>query len=296
MAGEWIPIDCNLGMKPEVLAISATTNEPPDVVIGRMVRLWAWAWHVTADGTIGVTIEMLPTVAGGDLPFWQAVEKAGWLATDGKSVTIPGWEERFSNAAKRRLLDARRKSVRRMSAECPHGERTESGRDADTLRTRGEEKRGEEKRKENIQARSRPADAGCSVPKDAICWDSSDGWQGITDADRDAWGTAYPAVDIPQELARADQWLKANPAKAKRKAWRRFVTTWLSRTQDRGGSRTGQGQPAATPKEARKFWRAAFDRKMTDAEYAAAMRARKATGSVSLDLSRKLTAEVKHAS
>ena len=146
---------------------------------------------------------------------------------------------------------------------------------------------------------SQPADAGCSKKKkpDSIAWDLSEGWQGITDADRDAWGTAYPAVDIPQELARADQWLKANPTKAKRKAWRRFVTTWLSRTPDRGGSRTGQGQPAATPKEARKFWRAAFDRKMTDAEYAAAMRARKATGSVSLDLSRRLTAEVKqHAS
>lgn len=143
---------------------------------------------------------------------------------------------------------------------------------------------------------SRPATAGRSTTKDSIGWDSSEGWHGITDADREAWATAYPACDIRQELARADQWLKANPTKATRKAWRRFVTSWLSRTQDRGGSKTGQGQPAATPREARKFWRSEFDRKMTDAEYTAAMRQRRSAGSVSLDLARTLTAEVRDAS
>lgn len=143
MAGEWIPIDCNLGMKPEVLAIAASTGVTQEVVIGRMVRLWAWAWHVTADGTIGVSLSMLPSVAGGDEAFWEAVQSAGWLEATDSTVTIPGWEERFSNAAKRRLLDARRKSVRRVSAECPHDKRTDCGRAADTLRTRGEEKRKE---------------------------------------------------------------------------------------------------------------------------------------------------------
>ena len=144
------------------------------------------------------------------------------------------------------------------------------------------------------ESQSRPADAGRSATADAICWDSSEGWQGITDGDREAWQTAYPACDIAQELARADQWLRGNPAKAKRKAWRRFVTNWLSRTQDRGGSRTGQAA-APPPKAARRFWRSEFDRQMTDAEYAAAMRARNAAGSESLDLARRLTAEVRNA-
>jgi len=144
------------------------------------------------------------------------------------------------------------------------------------------------------ESQSRPADAGRSATADAICWDSSEGWQGITDSDREAWRTAYPACDIAQELARADQWLRGNPAKAKRKAWRRFVTNWLSRTQDRGGSRTGQAA-APTPKAARRFWRSEFDRQMTDAEYAAAMRQRKTAGAVALDLARTLTAEVRNA-
>jgi len=144
------------------------------------------------------------------------------------------------------------------------------------------------------ESQSRPAAAGRSATADAICWDSSEGWQGITDGDREAWRTAYPACDIAQELARADQWLRGNPTKAKRKAWRRFVTGWLSRTQDRGGSRTGQAA-SPPPKAARRFWRSEFDRQMTDAEYAAAMRARNAAGSESLDLARRLTGEVRHA-
>ena len=144
------------------------------------------------------------------------------------------------------------------------------------------------------ESQSRPADAGRSATADAICWDSSEGWQGITDSDREAWRTAYPACDIAQELARADQWLRGNPTKAKRKAWRRFVTGWLSRTQDRGGSKTGQAA-APTSKAARRFWRSEFDRQMTDAEYAAAMRQRKTAGGVALDLARTLTAEVRNA-
>ena len=148
------------------------------------------------------------------------------------------------------------------------------------------------------ESQSRPADAGRSATADAICWDSSEGWQGITDSDREAWRTAYPACDIDQELARADQWLRGNPTKAKRKAWRRFVTGWLSRTQDRGGSKNGQAA-APPPKAARRFWRSEFDRQMTDAEYAAAMRERKTGGGrgggVALDLARTLTAEVRNA-
>lgn len=79
-----------------------------------------------------------------------------------------------------------------------------------------------------------PASRGRSRPSDPLRWSDS-GWEGISDADRAAWAVAYPAVDIDRQLAAADQWLRANPAKAKKSLWRRFVTTWLARTQERGG-------------------------------------------------------------
>jgi hypothetical protein len=40
VAGEWIPIDCNLSTKPEVLELVDETGDPADAVIGRLVQLW----------------------------------------------------------------------------------------------------------------------------------------------------------------------------------------------------------------------------------------------------------------
>ena len=57
------------------------------------------------------------------------------------------------------------------------------------------------------------------------------------DTDMIAWAKAYPAVDVFQELRAMESWLDANPKKRKTKAGiKRFVNSWLSRSQDRGGS------------------------------------------------------------
>ena len=173
---------------------------------------------------------MLATVAGGDENFWSAVERAGWLASTDDSITIPGWEERFGNAAKRRLLDARAKSVRRVSASCPPAKRTDCGL---------EEKRVEEKRKDIPAApvpTSKPPKASRSPAKPRVHWDCESGWQDITDADRKEWAEAFPGAVLDQELAKATAWLKANPTKARRSNWRRFLVGWLQRCQDKGGT------------------------------------------------------------
>ncbi|MBN2209831.1 MAG: hypothetical protein JW709_00400 [Sedimentisphaerales bacterium] len=66
----------------------------------------------------------------------------------------------------------------------------------------------------------------------------------ITDADRAAWARAYPAVNLDAELCRAGEWLLANPRKRKKNI-RRFLGNWLSRCQERGGSRGGNRSPPA---------------------------------------------------
>lgn len=73
-------------------------------------------------------------------------------------------------------------------------------------------------------------------PKDAISWSVEDGWQRITDEHRQAWATAYPACKLDIELVRASEWLIANPTKARKSNWRRFLVSWLTRSQDRGGT------------------------------------------------------------
>lgn len=64
------------------------------------------------------------------------------------------------------------------------------------------------------------------------------------------WAGLYPAVDVIQQFRQMRAWLIANPRKKKTKSGiNRFIVTWLSKEQDRGGvygkeeSRGQQGKP-----------------------------------------------------
>lgn len=51
------------------------------------------------------------------------------------------------------------------------------------------------------------------------------------------WKQAYPAVDIIHELKKMISWLESNPSRKKTKQGiARFINTWLSKEQDKGGS------------------------------------------------------------
>nr|DAM32609.1 MAG TPA: replisome organizer [Caudoviricetes sp.] len=51
------------------------------------------------------------------------------------------------------------------------------------------------------------------------------------------WSNLYPAVDIMQCLRNMKGWLLSNPSKRKTsKGIKRFITTWLQKEQDRGGT------------------------------------------------------------
>lgn len=91
---------------------------------------------------------------------------------------------------------------------------------------------------------------------DAVSWDFESGWEGITAADRKTWAEGFPAVVLDVELIRASEWLKANPTRAHKSNWRRFLVSWLTRSQDRGGTNRTAGK---TSEDAAK--RAALERK-----------------------------------
>lgn len=50
----------------------------------------------------------------------------------------------------------------------------------------------------------------------------------ITEEQLEDYESAYPGVNVPQELRKMDLWLRINPKRRKR-SYSRFVTNWLSR-------------------------------------------------------------------
>lgn len=67
----------------------------------------------------------------------------------------------------------------------------------------------------------------------------------ISQSDVSEWAVAFPAVNVDQKLKAIRAWLIANPKKRKTaRGMKRFVVSWLSREQDRGGgSLSGAGPP-----------------------------------------------------
>jgi hypothetical protein len=240
MAGEWIPLDCNLGTKPEVLELVDETGLPIEVVGWRLIQLWSWAALNSSDGTIRATPRRVATVAGGDEAFWLAVERVGWVSFLNGTIVIQGWDRRFSGSAKARAMHARRQDSYR-------------GRSRDAAPSQGcdappspQEKTGEDRREEIQPAApvptTKPPKASRSPAKSAVDWAADAGWTGITGADRAEWATAFPGAVLDQELAKATAWLKANPRRAGRRNWRRFIVGWLQRCQDKGGTHREPGR------------------------------------------------------
>ena len=128
MAGEWIPLDCCLSQKPEVLELEDRTGLAADTIVGRLAMLWSWASLNSSDGSARMSLRLLSKVCGGDEAFWYAVQEVGWLVIDaeGGTVGIPGWDARFSKAAKSRALATVRHQVDKVGGAA----RPQRGRDA----------------------------------------------------------------------------------------------------------------------------------------------------------------------
>lgn len=76
---------------------------------------------------------------------------------------------------------------------------------------------------------------------------------GIVEKDIEGWKEAFPRVNISGEISRAREWLLSNPGKRK-KNYRRFLTNWFGRSQEKGGSsdwdeRVGISEKKKTPLE-----------------------------------------------
>ena len=119
MAGEWVAIDLAIESKPEVLRLVTRTGVSVETAVYRLFKLWGWFSLNSEDGTASITPELLSMVCGGDAAWWRAVEAVGWITFEDETeqARLPGWDERFSKAAKARLLNARRQAAYRAKGE-----------------------------------------------------------------------------------------------------------------------------------------------------------------------------------
>lgn len=71
-------------------------------------------------------------------------------------------------------------------------------------------------------------------------------WENITDKDKEGWRKAYPACDIDIEIAQIREWFISNPSR-KKQNYRRCITNWLTKSQERGGRSSKQKEITQPP-------------------------------------------------
>lgn len=92
------------------------------------------------------------------------------------------------------------------------------------------------------QAKSSKLQATTPTGRIKMSWTDDRGWRGISDKKREEWGKAYPGLVIDQELMHMGTWLRANPRKANKKNWSRFIVGWLKKeTRDVEARKDGSG-------------------------------------------------------
>lgn len=276
----WIMMRVNLREDPAVIGVSRVLGIPVEHVVGLLHALWSWANEQLRDGNAdSVTSQWIDRHVAHE-GFAQALEKQGWLRVTEKGIIIPDFDEWNSAAAKKRGLGAVRTAKCRARGASPVSRK----RNAAGVTKTSPEKRREEK---SIYTPPSPpkggapnrscASFGADGPlgsKGLVFLDSKfeEGkgrwvhWSsptvgergvslggtlktGVPQALRERWEAAYPACGIDAELARALAWcMEQLDGKGRKSNYGLFLAKWMSRTQDKGGTRGGtvdDGKPPA---------------------------------------------------
>jgi hypothetical protein len=253
MAGDWIKMRAALTTCPKVAAMARAIGMAEEfrrlsrqsmrlLVVGGLHAVWAAVNEHTSDGVMANSYpEDLDDIAGIE-GFGQAMQAAGWLEVDeaDASLTFPNFGQWNTPAKDTTAAERMRKHREKQRVAQPTVTVTAPLRVTVTPDKTRQDKR------EDIPAApvptNEPATPSRSRARAAVSWAADAGWTGITPADRQEWAAAFPGAVLDQELAKATAWLKANPKRAGRRNWRRFLVGWLQRCQDKGGTNREPGR------------------------------------------------------
>ena len=153
MAGEWLKIEHATPDKSEVWEIATDLGLNPDAVMGKLIRVWAWASeNCHEDGVTSVTaISIIDRIAG-QKGFANSMKKVKWLkikkTKKQEKLIFVNFDFHMSKSAKARAEAQKRKRRQREKDQNPVTDLSQSKRDINVTR---EEKRREEEKKKKEQ-------------------------------------------------------------------------------------------------------------------------------------------------
>lgn len=114
----WIKIEVILPDKEEVVTMAHLLKmKDADLVVGKLIRLWAWADQQTVDGNrvkvTGAFIDRLVFCKG----FAHALKSVGWLEGEDGQLAFPHFERHNGETTKERIKTNRRVSKLRSKGE-----------------------------------------------------------------------------------------------------------------------------------------------------------------------------------
>lgn len=101
-------IDLELADKPEVHQIAAKLELDPDIVVGKLIRVWAWFDKQTTDGNARSVNAALVNRLASHNGFAEAMSEAGWLDESKTGLKMPNFDRWNGKSAKKRALAVRR--------------------------------------------------------------------------------------------------------------------------------------------------------------------------------------------
>lgn len=115
MRRPWIKVEVSTPDKPEICAIASRLRMDEDAVVGKLIRLWAWAeLNRVNPNDLSVTRGFLDKLVS-KKGFTEAMIHSGWLGIDGERLFFPNFGKHNGEDSKVRGLTAKRVEKHRKS-------------------------------------------------------------------------------------------------------------------------------------------------------------------------------------
>ncbi len=112
MASSWIKVEVITPDKPEIYQLAEVLGIDPDTVLGKLIRIWAWADQQTIDGNANGNAACVTKSAIDRITFMpgfaDALLQVGWLRYEGNVLIFPNADRHNGESSKKRALTKKR--------------------------------------------------------------------------------------------------------------------------------------------------------------------------------------------